>query len=241
MRTQAGPNLALVYAQLAAAWGPQHWWPGDTPFEVAVGAVLTQNTAWSNVEKAITSLKAAGAMTAIGLLALSESDLEQAIRPAGTYRVKARYLRTLALWTAQRATGDLSSLASEDTDALRREILALHGVGRETADSILLYAIGKPAFVVDAYTRRIGARLGLLPDNTTYDTAQQYFIARLPEDVPLFNEFHALLVRLAKEHCRARPMCLACPLEQHCPSASASSATRHVASARTMPERRPVP
>jgi endonuclease III related protein len=241
MRTQADPSLALVYARLAAAWGPQHWWPGDTPFEVAIGAVLTQNTAWSNVEKAITSLKAAGAMTAIGLLALSESDLEQAIRPAGTYRVKARYLRTLALWTAQRATGDLSSLASEDTDALRREILALHGVGRETADSILLYAIGKPAFVVDAYTRRIGARLRLLPENATYETAQQYFIAELPEDVHLFNEFHGLLVRLAKEHCRARPVCLACPLEQQCPSASASAATRHAASARTMPERRSTP
>jgi endonuclease-3 related protein len=241
MRTQADPNLALVYAQLAAAWGPQHWWPGDTPFEVAVGAVLTQNTAWSNVEKAITSLKATGAMTATGLLALSASDLEQAIRPAGYYRVKARYLRTLALWVAQRATGDLSSLASEDTDTLRREILALHGVGRETADSILLYAIGKPAFVVDAYTRRIGARLRLLPENATYESAQQYFIAGLPEDVHLFNEFHALLVRLAKEHCRARPVCLACPLERRCPSADASSATRHAVRVRTMPERRTVP
>jgi len=230
-----------VYARLAAAWGPQHWWPGDTPFEVAVGAVLTQNTAWSNVEKAITSLKAADAMTATGLLALSASDLEQAIRPAGTYRVKARYLRTLALWVARRASGDLSSLASEDTDALRREILALHGVGRETADSILLYAIGKPAFVVDAYTRRIGARLHLLPENATYDFAQQYFIAGVPEDVPLFNEFHALLVRLAKEHCRTRPLCLACPLEPRCPSADASSATQHVVSVRTMPERRSVP
>jgi endonuclease-3 related protein len=241
MRTQADLNLALVYEQLAAAWGPQHWWPGVTPFEVAVGAVLTQNTAWSNVEKAITSLKATNAMTATGLLALSEPDLEQAIRPAGTYRVKAQYLRTLAAWIAQRATGDLSSLASEDTDALRREILALHGVGKETADSILLYAIGKPAFVVDAYTRRIAARLRLLPDNATYESTQQYFVARLPEDAHLFNQFHALLVHLAKEHCRARPVCLACPLEQCCPSADASSATGHAVRKRTMPERRTTP
>ena len=226
---------------LFTTFGPQHWWPGDTPFEVAVGAVLTQNTSWSNVEKAITSLKATNAMTATSLLALSASDLEQAIRPAGYYRVKARYLRTLAEWVSQRATGDLSSLASEDTGALRCEILALRGVGRETADSILLYAIGKPAFVVDAYTRRIAARLRLLPNNATYESTQQYFVARLPEDVHLFNEFHGLLVHLAKEHCRARPACLACPLEQCCPSTDASLVTGHVVHVRTMPERRTTP
>ena len=223
---------------LLTTFGPQHWWPGDTPFEVAIGAVLTQNTSWSNVEKAITSLKTANAMTATGLLALSASDLEQAIRPAGYYRVKARYVRTLAEWVSQRASGDLSSLMSEDTGALRCEILALHGVGKETADSILLYAIGKPAFVVDAYTRRIAARLCLLPDNATYESTQQYFVVRLPKDVHLFNEFHGLLVHLAKEHCQARPMCLACPLEQCCPSADASLATGHAVRVRIMPERR---
>ncbi len=226
---------------LFAASGPQHWWPGDTPFEVAVGAVLTQNTTWSNVEKAITSLKAANAMTAAGLFALSAPDLEQAIRPAGYYRVKAQYLRTLAEWVSRRAAGDLSSLASEDTDILHRELLALRGVGRETADSILLYAIGKPAFVVDAYTRRIAARLRLLPDNTTYESTQQYFVALLPEDAQLFNEFHGLLVHLAKEHCRARPVCLACPLEAYCPSADTSPATEHVVNVRTKVERRSVP
>jgi len=226
---------------LFAASGPQHWWPGDTPFEVAVGAVLAQNTSWSNVEKAITSLKAANAMTAAGLLALSAPDLEQAIRPAGYYRVKAQYLRTLAEWVSQRAAGDLSSLASEDTDTLHRELLALRGVGRETADSILLYAIGKPAFVVDAYTQRIAARLRLLPGNTTYESTQQYFVAQLPEDAHLFNEFHGLLVHLAKEHCRARPVCLACPLEAYCPSADTSPATEHVVNVRTRVERRSVP
>jgi endonuclease-3 related protein len=216
---------------LLTTFGPQHWWPGDTPFEVAVGAVLAQNTSWSNVEKAITSLKAANAMTATSLLSLSASDLEQAIRPAGYYRVKARYLRTLAEWVSQHASGDLSSLMSEDIGALRRE----------TADSILLYAIGKPAFVVDAYTRRIAARLRLLPDNATYESTQQYFVAQLPEDAHLFNQFHALLVRLAKEHCRARPVCLACPLEQYCPSADSSSATGHAVCVRAMPERRTTP
>jgi endonuclease-3 related protein len=226
---------------LLTTFGPQHWWPGDTPFEVAVGAVLAQNTSWSNVEKAIASLKAANAMTATSLLALSASDLEQAIRPAGYYRVKARYLRTLAEWVSQRATGDLSSLTPEDTGALRCEILALRGVGLETADSILLYAIGKPAFVVDAYTRRIAARLRLLPDNATYESTQQYFVTRLPEDAQLFNEFHSLLVHLAKEHCRARPVCLACPLEACCPSADRSPATEHVVNVRTRLERRSVP
>lgn len=226
---------------LLTTFGPQHWWPGDTPFEVAVGAVLTQNTSWSNVEKAIASLKAANAMTAAGLLALPESDLEQAVRPAGYYRVKTRYLRTLAAWVSQRARGDLSSLMSEDTGALRSEILALHGVGRETADSILLYAVGKPAFVVDTYTRRIAARLCLLPDNATYESTQQYFVALLPKDAHLLNEFHALLVRLAKEYCRARPACLTCPLEQCCPSADTTAATRHTVRVRTMHERRSAP
>ena len=226
---------------LFTSLGPQHWWPGETPFEIAVGAVLTQNTAWSNVDRAIASLKAAHAMTATGLLALSEPDLEQAIRPAGYYRVKARYLRTLAAWIDRRAGGDLSTLASEDVRSLRSELLALRGVGKETADSILLYAIGKPAFVVDAYTRRITARLRLLPENATYDATQQYFTTRLPDDARLFNEFHALLVRLAKDHCRTRSVCRACPLEQRCPSADISSMAAHAVNARTGSERRLVP
>src|SRR5664280_129086 len=234
-------TLLQLFDILLAAFGPQHWWPGDTPFEVAVGAVLTQNTSWSNVEKAITSLKATNAMTATSLLALSASDLEQAIRPAGYYRVKAQYLRTLAEWVSRRASGDLSSLASEDADTLRRELLALRGVGRETADSILLYAIGKPVFVVDAYTRRIAARLRLLPEGAAYESTKQYFVARLPEDAQLFNEFHGLLVHLAKEHCRARPVCLDCPLEACCPSADTFSATEHAVNVRTRLERRSVP
>lgn len=241
MKTQADLSLVDIYTRLASAWGPQHWWPGDTPFEVAIGAVLTQNTAWSNVEKAIASLKILHALTPAGLLVLSDSDLEQAVRPTGYYRVKARYLRTLAEWVSRSAAGDLSSLASEDTDTLRNEILALRGVGRETADSILLYAVGKPVFVVDAYTRRIAAKLCLLSENATYDVTQRYFTTRLPEDAHLFNEFHALLVRLAKEHCRTRSICSVCPLEQRCPSADAFSAPRNAVSSRSPPERRPSP
>lgn len=241
MKTQADLSLADIYARLASVWGPQHWWPGDTPFEVAVGAVLTQNTAWSNVEKAIAFLKALHALTPSGFLALSDPDLEQAVRPTGYYRVKAQYLRTLAQWVSRRAPGGLPILASEGIDALRTEILALRGVGRETADSILLYAIGKPVFVVDAYTRRIAARLGLVSENATYDMTQQYFVSRLPEDAHLFNEFHALLVRLAKEHCRTRPSCHGCPLEQSCPSANTSPVARHTVRVRTASERRSIP
>jgi endonuclease III related protein len=227
---------------LLTTFGPQHWWPGGTPFEVAIGAVLTQNTSWSNVEQAIDALRSNGALSTQALTALPEMELATLIRPAGYHNMKARTLRALSAWLMWHTPhGDPAELTDVDLQGLRADLLSVHGIGKETADSILLYAAGRPIFVADAYTRRIGARLGLLPDNTTYDTAQQYFIARLPEDVHLFNEFHALLVRLAKEHCRARPVCLACPLEQHCPSASASSATRHAVSVRTMPERRSTP
>ncbi|MCE5193806.1 MAG: hypothetical protein ABFD13_02000 [Candidatus Cryosericum sp.] len=209
---------ARLYDILLAAYGPQDWWPGDTPFEVAVGAVLTQNTAWSNVQKAILALKARHAMTADGILALSPAQLEASIRPAGFYHVKAEYLRTLAVWIRQRAGGDLSSLADEQTALLRKELLALRGIGPETADSILLYAIGKPVFVVDAYTQRIGTRLGMLQQRPARDQVQQAFTRQLPQDARLFNEFHALLVHLAKDHCQARPLCLGCPLGADCPS-----------------------
>jgi len=223
---------ARLYDILLATYGPQDWWPGDTPFEVAVGAVLAQNTAWVNVQMAILALKAGDAMTTDGILALSPAELEQAIRSAGFYRVKAGYLRTLAAWIKQRADGDLSSLADEEITLLRNELLALRGIGPETADSILLYAIGKPVFVVDAYTRRIGARLAILPESPTYEQVQQAFTRQVPRDASLFNEFHALLVRLAKEHCRVQPLCLACPLAPNCPSSTDTAARRSASSRR---------
>ena len=209
---------------LLAAFGPQHWWPADTPFEVAVGAVLTQNTAWSNVEQAIRALAAAQALTPAGILALPSSVLEQMVRPAGYYHVKAGYLRTLAAWVQQRAPAGLPSLAAADTGDLRRDLLALRGIGPETADSILLYALGKPFVVADAYTRRIGARLGMLPEGTDYAAAQEYLARRLAPDAAVLGEFHALVVRLGKEFCGKRPRCPGCPLASRCPSVSVPAA-----------------
>jgi endonuclease-3 related protein len=228
MKSQKSLNVSELFDLLFKVWGPQHWWPAETPFEVAVGAVLTQNTAWTNVEKAIAQLKAAGALTAPSLLAVPESELAQLIRPAGTCNVKARYLRTLALWLLQRAAGDLSSLASEDSETLRNELLCLRGVGKETADSILLYAVGQPAFVIDAYTLRIASRLHFLPQQTDYDTAQKLLTTQLPADPHVYDECHALLVRLAKERCRA--------LESRCPSAH--QVVQKPRPARPLPERK---
>jgi endonuclease-3 related protein len=224
-----------VFDILLTALGPQHWWPAETPFEVAVGAVLTQNTAWANVEKAITTLRKAGALTPSALLALPESELAQLIRPAGYHNVKARYLRTMTSWVADRAGGDISRLASESPAALRDELLALHGVGKETADSILLYAVGLPVFVIDAYTLRIGARLHLLPEHADYDTAQRMFTTQLPASLSTYQEYHALVVRVAKEHCRTRPICDGCPLASCCPSARRVVRQEH--RARRMPAR----
>ncbi len=219
MKSQKKLDVSELFDLLFKAWGPQHWWPGETPFEVAVGAVLTQNTAWTNVAKAIGQLKAAGMLTAASLSAVPESELAQLIHSAGYCNVKARYLGTLASWIQRRAGGDFSSLVSEDPATLRNELLALHGIGQETADSILLYAIGQPVFVIDAYTLRIAAMLRLLPQGTRYGTAQQFFTAQLPADPHVYNEYHALLVHLAKEYCRIRPFCTGCPLESRCPSA----------------------
>lgn len=209
---------------LLAAFGPQHWWPAGTPFEVAVGAVLTQNTAWSNVEQAIRALAAKQALTPAGILALPPSVLEQTVRPAGYFRVKAGYLRTLAAWVQQRAPDGLASLAGSDAGDLRQELLGLRGIGPETADSILLYALGRPLVVADAYTRRIGARLGMLPEGTGYAAAQAYLARRLPSDAAVLGEFHALVVRLGKEFCGKRPRCSGCPLASRCPSVSVPAA-----------------
>ncbi len=230
---------ADIYARTGVRLRPQHWWPATDAVRGCSRAVLTQPRR-GRTSRRQSLPQAAHAMTAIGLLVSPGSDSN---RPSARriLQVKARYLRALATWIDQRAGGDLSTLASEDPGALRSEILGLRGVGKETADSILLYAIGKPVFVVDAYTRRITARLRMLPENATYDATQRYFTTRLPEDTQLFNEFHALLVHLAKEHCRTKSVCPACPLEQSCPSAGTSSTTDHAVNARTRSERRLIP
>lgn len=206
------PSLHTVYTALLAHFGPQHWWPGDTPAEVAIGAVLTQNTAWVGVEKAITALKRAGALDFGVLDAMPEHRLAELIRPAGTYRVKARRLGALARWVVERAGGDLTVALTGGLAELRGQLLAIHGIGPETADAILLYAGGYPTFVVDAYTRRILRRHGYIRSGATYDEIQRLLERAVPPDVSVYNEYHALLVVLAKRHCRVRADCHGCPL-----------------------------
>jgi endonuclease-3 related protein len=204
--------LQDVYRRLYKRYGPQHWWPAREPFEVIIGAILTQSTAWSNVEKAIGNLRYAGKLTAESLRSLPDNELARLVHPCGYYNVKARRLKALAQWLGERYNDDLQKLFSFDASRLRRELLGVHGIGEETADSILLYAGNKPVFVIDAYTRRIIDRLGLTPPGHTYTSYQSLFTDNLPADAALFNEYHALLVRHAKETCRKRPLCRGCCL-----------------------------
>jgi endonuclease-3 related protein len=213
----AEPLLRDVVARLSATHGPQHWWPAETPFEVMVGAVLTQNTAWQNVERALKRLRARLPLQADALLALPESELADAIRPAGYFNVKAKRLR--AFCTALIDAGGESALAALDTTALRRLLLDIHGVGPETADDILLYAFHRPVFVVDAYTRRLFERLGWLTGAEGYEAVRLEFEQALGPDLALFKELHALIVRHGKATCRARkPCCDRCCLAEICPS-----------------------
>jgi endonuclease-3 related protein len=199
---------------LLRAYGPQRWWPAESPFEVMVGAILTQNTAWTNVEKTIASLRRRGWLDPHAIDALPASRLGPAIRSSGTWRLKARRLKTLVRWFVSRGA-DVALL--RDLPDLRDELLALDGVGPETADAILLYAVGRPNFVIDAYTRRVLSRHGLAPSDATYDELQRLFESTLPRDAALFNEFHALIVRAGKRHCRATALCAGCPLERFLP------------------------
>ncbi len=211
--------LADVYRVLFAQRGHQGWWPGETAFEMAVGAVLTQNTSWTNVERAIANLKAASALEARALLDLPIDELAALLRPAGYFNVKARRLRALAAFLIDRADGDPTRLPAGDPTRLRQDLLAVPGVGRETADSILLYAVGVPTFVIDAYTRRLFGRLGLLDPEADYDDLRAAFEAVLPRDPGLFNDFHAQIVAHAKDTCRPRPLCPECPFANWCPTA----------------------
>ena len=219
-RTALGSRLADIYRRLYDTYGPQEWWPGDSPFEVIVGAILTQSAAWTNVERAIENLKGAGALSAPALRGMAYQDLARLVYPSGYYNAKALKLRAIAEHMA--AYDDiLESLFDKDTTSLRDELLSIHGVGEETADSIILYAAGRPAFVIDAFTRRITGRLGLAPSQETYQAYQALFQGHLPPDAAMFNEYHALLVRLAKDTCRKRqPRCGACPLQPVCPTGS---------------------
>ncbi len=207
-------QLNSFYEAMYAAFGPQHWWPAHTPTEVIVGAILTQNTAWKNVEKAIENLKRAKMLDWGRLRDVPFEDLAELIRPAGTYQVKARRLKSFISWLWERYDGDLDRMFATSLSALREELLSVSGIGRETADAILLYAGNLPTFVVDAYTARILYRHGLIDESADYDEIKETFESNLPSDVPLFNEYHALLVQVGKLHCRPRAKCEGCPLEK---------------------------
>lgn len=207
-------RLLELYRLLSEHFGPQDWWPGDTPFEVAVGAVLTQNTSWTNVAKAIANLKAAGALSLKKMRALAPAELAQLIRPAGYYNLKEKRLRNLLDFLAQESRGGLKALTIRSLDQARAELLDVKGVGPETADSILLYACGQPTFVIDAYTFRVLGRHGLAPEGVDYHGLRALFMDHLPHEAQLFNEFHALFVRLGKELCKkGSPLCEGCPLQ----------------------------
>jgi endonuclease-3 related protein len=205
--------LTDIYNTLYNYFGPRHWWPGDTPFEIAVGAILTQNTNWANVEKAILNLKKNKTLNAWALHKMPRAGLAALIRPAGYYNVKAKRLKNFLAFLADNYKGNMSRMKSGDLSVLRAELLAVNGVGPETADSILLYALEKPVFVIDAYTKRILQRHGIVSGNVTYHEMQEIFHENLTREVQLYNEYHALFVMLGKDYCRPKPKCRGCPLE----------------------------
>jgi len=194
-------DLMAIYDALYAHYGPQRWWPGDTPFEVMVGAILTQNTNWQNVEKAIANLKAAGALSPKAIHDMPEPELASLIRPSGYFNIKAKRLKAFISYFVGRYGGSAAKMKKTGCARLRDEILAVSGIGPETADSILLYALGCPVFVVDAYTKRIFSRHGFFAESSDYHDVQSFFAGRIPKDVQLYNEYHALIVRLAKDRC----------------------------------------
>ncbi|MDP8223756.1 MAG: hypothetical protein P9L99_10390 [Candidatus Lernaella stagnicola] len=206
-------RLRRLYQRAFEHFGPLHWWPGDSPFEVCVGAILTQNTAWTNVEKAITNLKARRFLSVRGMHLVDEVLLANAIRPSGYYNQKAKKLKAFCEYVTRRHQGSLRVMLSQPIDTLREELLSINGVGPETADSIILYAAQQPVFVVDAYTRRILYRMGLTAEDAAYHELQDLFHARLPRDTAYYNEFHAQIVYVGKEFCRkSKPRCDRCPV-----------------------------
>ncbi len=208
-------RLMYVYDALYEAFGPQNWWPGETQLEVIVGAVLTQNTSWKNVERAIMQMKRNGLLSLETLNVLGMEKLAELIRPSGYYNIKADRLREVVRFLSE--NGGIEVLSTRDTKGLRKDLLNIKGVGEETADSVLLYAFERPVFVVDAYTRRIFSRLGMLSERSRYSEIQRFFQDSLTESVKLFNEYHALIVRHGKEICRAKnPKCGECPLGEIC-------------------------
>ena len=221
-RNLTGNRLMEMFDLLLAHFGPQDWWPADTELEVMVGAVLTQNTNWKNVEKAIENLKERDLISIEGLYSLEIIELAQAIRPAGYFNIKAKRLKNLINFLTNRYSSDLSLFLEEETQALREGLLSVKGIGPETADSILLYAAQRPIFVIDAYTHRILSRHGMIGEESNYHELQALFTDHLPEDPALYNEFHALIVQAGKNYCRRSPLCSSCPLEHWGPDSPAT-------------------
>ncbi len=206
-----------VFELLLKRFGPQHWWPGDSLFEIMVGAILTQNTAWSNVEKAIANLKAFKVLNPHTMYALSREELASLIRPSGFYNQKEQRLRDFLRLLVEEFSGDPEEMAKASGPWLRNKLLKISGIGPETADSILLYALEKPFFVVDAYTKRVLERMGVVEGGLGYHPIQRLFMNHLPGDVALFNEYHALFVELGKVFCKKKaPQCSMCPLSPFC-------------------------
>ena len=213
-------RLIEIYERLAERYGGQEWWPAESRFEVMVGAILVQNTAWGNAEKAIRALSDAGLLSPEGLRSADEGEVAQLVRSSGYYRSKARKLKALVEWLGERED-DIDALMSAEPDELREELLGVHGIGEETADDILLYALDMPVFVIDSYTRRLVYRLGLGPETGAYSLYQRLFTDHLPEDAALFNEYHALVVTHCVSVCKKEPACGECCLLSVCPTGQA--------------------
>ena len=203
-----------IFDILLAHYGSQHWWPAETPFEVMIGAVLVQNTAWQNACKAIDNLKNAGLVSALAIRDTSNDRLARLIVSSGYFNIKTQRLKALCEWLLEQ--GDIAVLKDQSLSDLRKDLLAIHGIGNETADDILLYALEKPIFVIDAYTRRLFSRLGLVEHDASYKELQSSFQQALDSDVNLFNEYHALIVKHGKNICQKKPVCMKCCLQQHC-------------------------
>lgn len=220
----APPQLMDIYGLLYDCYGPRGWWPGDGPFDVIVGAILTQAASWNNVELALANLKAADCWSFPAIHECPQERLAEIVRPSGYFNAKAAKLQAFAAHLLERYGGDLNRMFNKDTAILREELLSIHGIGNETADDILVYAAGKPSFVIDTYTVRILERLGIVPDavRPKYGDWQEMFHQRLAADVPLFNEFHALLDHHAGRACRKTPVCEGCCLLEVCATGQGS-------------------
>lgn len=205
-------SLLRIFRALYSRFGPQGWWPGDSRFEIIIGAILTQNTNWTNVENAINNLKLKGLINVKRLESVDIHLLAYLIKPCGYYNLKARRLKDFLDFLDVEYGGSIERMAGEDTVVLREKLLNIRGVGPETADSILLYGLERPEFVVDSYTFRVFSRHGLVPEETDYDVVKGLFMDHLRPNVRLFNEYHALIVRLGKTYCRKKdPLCSECP------------------------------